>query len=167
MQETAGCSLFGCNEQPTLTLSGRTDLPWTAHVRAGGKAAAEWTQSVHLVDEQPLDPRMIAQQGRFLVGGIQRAYETLNMWYDRQLRVVERQAISMLSINFPKIPQREMTDTGWPALGWTIRIPAERKLELRNRLSRIGISHDSMYPDLTNIPWRTERAGRAWLGKRS
>lgn len=155
------------NNQPRATLSGRADLPWTTFVRAGGKAAAEWTQSVQLVDETPLDPRMVAQQGRFLVGGIQRAYADLNMWYDKQLRVVERQAVSMLPILFPKVPQRDMPATSWPALGWTLRIPAGWKMDLRDRLHSVGISHDSMYPDLTNIPWRTERAARAWLGSRN
>ena len=110
---------------------------------------------------------MIAQQGRFLVGGIQRAYANLNMWFDQQLRVVERQAISMLSIDFPKVPRARMSTTHWPALGWTIRIPAEWKMEIRTRLNDLGITHDSMYPDLTNIPWRAERASRDWLANRT
>lgn len=156
--------VLSLNNQSTLSLAGKNDLPWTDYVRSKGKAAGEWTQSVRLVDEQPLDPRMIAQQGRFLVGGIQRAYADLNIWYDQQLRVVERQAISMLSVNFPKVTQSRMGATSWPAIGWTVRVPAEWKNELRQRLSARGIRHDSMYPDLTNIRWRAEHAGRGWLG---
>lgn len=155
------------NNQPNVSLSKRTDLPWTEHLLPNGKVAIEWTQSVRLVDEQPLDPRMIAQQGRFLVGGIQQAFETMNLWYDKQLRTVERQAISMLSINFPLWPQSRMQKTRWPALAWTVRIPSTWKMELRSRLREVGITHDSMYPDLTNIQWRAERAGRTWLGERA
>jgi hypothetical protein len=152
------------NDQPDVSLVERLDLPWAEHLGQDGRVAKEWTQSVRLVDEPPLDPRMIAQQGRFLVGGIQQATETMNLWYDNQLRITERQAISMLSINFPKVSQREMKTTRWPALAWTIRIPAKWKMELRSRLQEVGITYDSMYPDLTNIQWRAERAGRTWLG---
>jgi hypothetical protein len=155
------------NNQPNVSLAGRTDLPWAEHLLADGKVATEWTQSVRLVDEQPLDPRMIAQQGRFLVGGIQQAFATMNLWYDKQLRTVERQSISMLSINFPLLPQARMSTTLWPALAWTIRIPSSWKMELRSRLRDVGITHDSMYPDLTNIQWRAERAGRTWLSERT
>lgn len=148
------------NDQPDLVLRGTDELPWTTYVRPGGQAAAEWTQSVRLVDEQPLDPRMVAQQGRFLVGGVQRAYANLNMWHTHQLRVSERQKISMLCVGFFSSPQSSMQDTKWPALGWTIRIPSSWKAELRERLAANGITHDSMYPDLGSIAWRAERAAR-------
>jgi hypothetical protein len=112
------------NYQTNIELSGLTDLPWTKHVPPGGQPASDWTQAVQLVVEKPLDPRMIAQQGRFLVGGLQRAYENLNMWHIDQLRI-ERQKISMRSIGFFTNSQLRMPRTKWPALGWTIRIPAE------------------------------------------
>jgi len=155
------------NDQTNIELSGLTDLPWTKHVRPGGQAASDWTQAVQLVDEKPLDPRMIAQQGRFLVGGLQRAYMNLNMWHIDQLRVSERQKISMLSIGFFKKPQSSMPRTKWPALGWTIRIPAGWKSELRERLKSENISHDSMYPELSSIEWRAQRAARDFLSSGS
>jgi hypothetical protein len=153
------------NGQPDLALRGTDELPWTGYVRPGGQAAAEWTQSVRLIDEQPLDPRMVAQQGRFLVGGVQRAYANLNMWHTRQLRVSERQKISMLCIGFFSSPQSSMRNTQWPALGWTIRIPSAWKADLRGRLATEGITHDSMYPDLASIEWRAQRAARNSLSK--
>lgn len=149
------------NKQAELKLSGRADLPWTRYVRGGGQAASEWTQAVQLVNEQPLDPRMVAQQGRFLVGGVQRAYANLNMWHTNQLRVSERQKISMFCIGFFYRPDPRISR--WPALGWTIRVPAAWKSELRDRLRGVNITHDSVYPDLASIQWRAERAARDFL----
>ena len=148
------------NDQPVLKLAESDDLPWTQYVLGGGKAASKWTQSVRLVDERPLDPRMRAQEGRFLVGGVQRAYANLNIWHTKQLRVVERQKISMLCIGFLSASPGSSPDTKWPALGWTVRIPAKWKPELRARLAMINISHESMYPDLGSIEWRSQRAAR-------
>ncbi|WP_406326655.1 hypothetical protein [Streptomyces sp. NBC_00203] len=38
------------------------------------RAKGEWTQQVAVVAQAPLDPRMQAQRGRFLVGGLNRRY---------------------------------------------------------------------------------------------
>ena len=152
------------NGQRSVRLGESADLPWASFVRPGGQAASVWTQSVRLVDERPLDPRMIAQEGRFLVGGVQRAYANLNIWFRKnQLRVVERQKISMLCIGFFGQPMSYMPNTNWPALGWTIRIPRAWKAELRARLKLVNISHESMYPDLSTIEWRSQRAARDLL----
>ncbi|CAN5284534.1 hypothetical protein BH11ACT5_BH11ACT5_10130 [soil metagenome] len=151
------------NDQRKIQLSGSDELPWTQYVRPGGMAASDWTQSVRLVDERPLDPRMIAQEGRFLVGGVQRAYANLNIWHEHQLRVAERQKISMFCIGFFGMPQSSMPGSAWPALGWTIRVPAGWKSELRTRLKALNITHESMYPDLTSIEWRSQRAAREML----
>lgn len=151
------------NQQKPIELRDSAELPWAEYVIAGGKAASAWTQAVRPVDERPLDPRMIAQEGRFLVGGVQRAYENLNMWHKHQLRVAERQKISMFCIGFFRVTQRQMPTTKWPALGWTVRIPAAWKPELRERLRNLNISHESMYPDLASIEWRAQRAARDYL----
>jgi hypothetical protein len=157
--------IIALNERPDkpskMKLSASEKLPWKRHVRNAAHSDAEWTQSVQLVDEEPLDPRMIAQRGRFLVGGVQRAYADLNIWFeDKQLRVVERQKISMLCMAFPKGSFRT-SGTGWPAIGWTVRIPRAWKSELRTRLAAdFNIDRNSTYPDLGNIQWHAEIAAR-------
>lgn len=154
-------------EPKGLVLSGIDHLPWANHVRSATTSASGWTQSLRVVEEQSLDPRMIAQRGRFLVGGLNRAYANLNMWHERrQLRIAERTAISMFCIDFPKTDFDDMQSrrTAWPALGWTVRIPAKWKLEIRQKLRSVGITHESMYPDLSSIQWRAEVAGRSHLG---
>ena len=148
-----------------MKFGGQSELPWQQHVRGGSMAASEWTQSVYLVDEEPLDPRMVAQRGRFLVGGVQRAYANLNQWFeDKQLRVVERQKISMLCMTFPKRDQAAASKK-WPSLGWTLRIPAAWKPELRRRLGTVGIDHESTYPDMASVAWRAELAVRTSLAR--
>lgn len=118
-----------------MMLSANNELPWTKHVRNPTQSASEWTQSVQLVDEEPLDPRMVAQRGRFLVGGVQRAYPNLNMWFEKkQLSVIERQKISMLCMFFP-LRGYLSASTNWPAIGWSIRIPSAWKPEIRRRLN--------------------------------
>lgn len=152
-----------------MTLSNTSELPWTEYQRGKMTSSSEWTQTVRVIEERPLDPRMIAQRGRFLVGGLTKAYANLNMWHGAdQLRVSERTAISMLCINFPKVALSVMNSRSsrWPAIAWTVRIPSEWKSVLRKKLDEIGINHDSIYPDLNNIQWRAEQAARLFLNRK-
>lgn len=141
-----------------MRLSGEEDLPWAAYVRGQKQASSEWTTAVRVIDERPLDPRMVAQRGRFLVGGVQRAYAGLTLQHGGvSLTAAELQAVSMLTIGFlQRVPRR----TKWPALGWTIRIPASEKPRLRELLSSRGISHTTMYPDLASAAWQSYEAAR-------
>lgn len=141
-----------------MRLSVEEDLPWAKYVRGQKQASSEWTTAVKVIDERPLDPRMVAQRGRFLVGGLQRAYSGLTLQHDGEaLTAAELQAVSMLTIGFLKrVPQQ----TQWPALGWTIRIPASEKPRLRELLSSRGISHETMYPDLSSAAWQSFEAAR-------
>jgi hypothetical protein len=130
-------------------------LPWLGQAR-GGQAASEWTDRVALVDEAPLDPRMRAQAGKFLVGGLNRRYGGRAMHVrgpkPEALSAAEFPDVTTLSINF--VHQRRAGRSGsWPATGWTLRIRPEWKPELRARLERLDdtISADTMYPPLVEV----------------
>jgi hypothetical protein len=137
------------------------DLPWAKYAMGTTRARAAWTQSVKVVEGRPLDPRMLAQNGVFLVGGMQRKYGNLNVRHDgRYLNAEELQAISTLTIGFRKIGG---TASGhqWPAYGWTLRIDKAWKPELRRRLDdKYRIRHETMYPAFESLQWRAESAVR-------
>lgn len=130
-------------------------LPWAGSAR-GGQSASAWTDRVALVDEAPLDPRMWAQAGKFLVGGLNRRYGGRAMHVrgvrPEQVAADDFPEVTTLSINF--IQQRRAWRNGsWPATGWTLRVEPDWKPELRMRLSKIDdpISADTMYPPLVEV----------------
>src|SRR5699024_10627242 len=134
---------------------GKSPLPWVDAVRGVQQAHGEWSNEVRLVDEEPLDPRMRAQAGKFLVGGLHRAYRGLNMpGVDKDVRP----KISNLAINFNPPFGNGQISKEWRATGWSVRIYAEWKSELRNKLAGLqgthgieNISEDSMYPPIGQI----------------
>lgn len=138
-----------------LELSATRDLYWARMARGPLQAAGEWTNEVRLVDEEPLDPRMRAQAGKFLVGGVHRAYGGLTMsGVDKEART----DITNFAINFAANTGPKKIHSSWPASGWTIRIPAKWKVEFRNRLTRLNetteiekIALDWMYPPVSEI----------------
>ena len=155
-------------EEP-LRLSGRASgaggadtrrLPWADAVRGTRQAHDGWSVDVRLVDEEPLDSRMRAQAGKFLVGGVHRSYPGLNM---PNVTSVERPDISCLAINFAPSTGRIQISKSWPATGWSVRVHASWKPALRERLAGLSqsrgienIEHDSMYPPIGQI----ERLGK-------
>lgn len=79
------------------------DLPWAGYVRGRKNADSRWTRAVNVIEGGALDPRMIAQNGVFLVGGLRRDYGENGLTFEgRRLNVEELQAVSMLNIGFPK-----------------------------------------------------------------
>lgn len=113
-----------------------------------------------MVDEQPLDPRMRAQAGKFLVGGVHSAYSGLNM---PGISAAQRPDISSLAINFKPSQGPTKLSQAWGASGWSVRVHASWKPELRDRLSRLkdeqgieNITFDAMYPPVDEI----ERLGK-------
>ncbi|MCS6548415.1 FRG domain-containing protein [Curtobacterium flaccumfaciens pv. flaccumfaciens] len=141
-----------------MKLSGQADLPWAKFTRGTNQASSEWTTAVKLIDDRPLDPRMLAQRGRFLVGGLQRAYSEWTVKHDGvALNAKELQAVSTLTIGFLKQNNQK---SNWPALGWTMRIPAAEKPRLREMLGSREISHETMYPDLASTAWQSYEAAR-------
>ncbi|UPW15028.1 FRG domain-containing protein [Gordonia amicalis] len=143
-------------------------LPWARQLRGKRQSTEKWSIQVRLVSESPLDPRMRAQAGKFLVGGVHRHYSGLRMAYPQGYRVedvtnVERPDISSLAINFAPGTGNERLSQAWRASGWTVRIHAAWKAELRDRLSKLktdcgieDITFDSIYPPVVEI----ERLGK-------
>ena len=71
--DAADGRLFIIDVHPSdpLLLDKTQMLPWTNAVW-GSRSTGEWSSSVALVDAAPLDARMRAQRGKFLVGGLNR-----------------------------------------------------------------------------------------------
>ena len=135
-------------------------LPWSDVVRGRKQSKENWSVTVRLVDEQPLDPRMRAQAGKFLVGGVHSAYGGLNM---PGITAAQRPDISSLAINFKPNTGPNKVAGSWGASGWSVRVHASWKPELRDRLSRLKKDHgieditfDAMYPPVDEI----ERLGK-------
>lgn len=135
-------------------------LPWADLARGSEYASSPWTQTVALVDPNDLDPRMVAQAGVFLVGGLNRRYGGRDMRARTEInsRVdpVPKQFyadVTTLGINF--LTRAGTRNTCWPATGWTVRIPAAWKPRLRDLLEdeNDSIRRDTMYPPLDEV-WR-------------
>ncbi|MCW2783259.1 MAG: hypothetical protein JWR35_3708 [Marmoricola sp.] len=137
-------------------------LPWTPSTINGRHARSDWTEEVSLLAPLPIDPRMGAQESRFLVGGLIRASADRNIHFQGHNNFLDRYElpqITTLSVAFHKGPTK-LSITPWHALGWTIRIPAQWKPKLRERLEGIHITRDSMYPPFATVQWGSAQAGR-------
>lgn len=136
-------------------------LPWASSSHKGG-ARSDWTEEVSLLAPLPIDPRMGAQESRFLIGGLIRANPDRNIQYGGKNNFLDRKElpqISTLSVAFLK-QAVNLATTPWHALGWSIRIPAAWKPKLRERLADINITRDSMYPPFATVQWESAQAGR-------
>lgn len=123
------------------------ELPWRGGARGTEMADSDWTSKVFLVDAGGLDPRMSAQRGLFVVGGCNRSYPNRNLsWNRRYLSSDELLQVSSLSIGFPK-DLRSQKKRAWPAVAWTVKIPAPGKPRIRSLLAQAGVDRDSLYPD--------------------
>ncbi|QKS17892.1 FRG domain-containing protein [Curtobacterium sp. Csp2] len=125
-------------------------LPW-AHFRASEvNGDSRWTNKVAAVEHDALDPRMRAQNGTFLAGGLFRSYPGLGFPTEGEPVPVDmRSDVSNLALKF--LTQRqERTGHGWGGAAWVIRIPAEWKRGLLQRLrEELQISEDTIYPAFT------------------
>lgn len=122
-------------------------LPWADAAR-GQRATDVWTQTLALIDADPLDPRMRAQRGKFLVGGVNRRSAGRNMG---RVRADEFALVSVVGVNFLK-QLREGHNECWPATGWNLTIPAAWKAHLRGRLAAdYDIRPDTMYPPVSEV----------------
>lgn len=136
------------------------ELPWADSVRGRRQSKDKWSVQVRLVDEEPLDPRMRAQAGKFLVGGVHRSYGGLNM---KGVSRAQRPDITCLAINFAPSTGNTKLSESWGASGWSVRIHSEWKEALRGKLAKLDRDHgienitlDSMYPPIGQI----ERLGK-------
>lgn len=133
----------------TLPIAGpeAAPLPWSEWRRGKKQSTKQWTNRIYALSDVSLDPRMRAQRGVFLVGGLPRSYggQTPYRLEERNLRADEVQQVTNLAIAFPARGARKWATTA-DAVGWSVRIPASWKQPLRARLERIGIRQDAMYP---------------------
>lgn len=131
-------------------------LPWAQFVRGAKQASNEWTNQVWLIDHLSLDPRMHAQNGVFLVGGLARKYEGVR-YRDRRPGAVGyisadvHADICTYSINWLESVTR-VPNSRWGASGWVVRVDRTWKRELRHRLKEEkGIWCDSIYPPFDEV----------------
>jgi FRG domain len=132
-----------------LLRSAGTDLPWHDMARGATRARDRWTQTLALINADPLDPRMRAQRGKFLVGGLNRRSAGRNI---QGVTKDDFADVSSLGVHFLK-QLRTRANACWPATGWTIRIPSVWKAHLRRRLSEESepVTPDSMYPPIGEV----------------
>ncbi|MCS6568087.1 FRG domain-containing protein [Curtobacterium flaccumfaciens pv. flaccumfaciens] len=124
------------------------ELPWS-HFKAGEKNSdAAWTNTVTVAEHGSLDPRMRAQNGTFLVGGLFRSYGGMAMYNSAgNIDSSVRTDVTTLAIQFMK--RRESSyGVEWGAGGWVVRVEAAWKRELVGRLRDLPepISEDTIYP---------------------
>ncbi|MCZ4276480.1 FRG domain-containing protein [Rhodococcoides yunnanense] len=134
--------------QADLKISSSNQLPWHGVVRGTKRVNGDWSTVVRVVNEAPLDPRMRAQAGKFLVGGVFRTWAGMAM---PGVPKDDRTRITSMAIQFPKNKTKKPA-ARWSATGWTVRIHASWKRDLRRMLAeKAGISHDTMYPPVTEV----------------
>ncbi|WP_330346705.1 FRG domain-containing protein (plasmid) [Streptomyces europaeiscabiei] len=138
-------------ETDTIDLTDQHQLEWADAARGEQYAKSSWTGRVAVIDPQDLDPRMRAQQGCFLVGGLIASYSRRQMQFRGHVLAADDLAeITTLSIRFP---QRNAPGKAWSATAWTVRIPARWKRPLSDllRSEKDPITKDTMYPPLAEV----------------
>jgi hypothetical protein len=131
-------------------------LPWAGAARGTTQSTGQWSATVDIVNAASLDSRMRAQRGKFLVGGLNRRQPGRMMWIRRPRNIAAEDypEITSLGINFLR-QRRPLSgrNARWPATGWTVRIEAVWKPDLRERLRNLSesIRPDTMYPPVTEV----------------
>lgn len=125
-------------------------LPWPV-TTTRQNASATWTNAIYLVDAGSLDPRMRAQKGKFIVGGLARAYRGYTVYsaaLRRALTAEEVLSVTSLGIGFRKTTHSQGTiGCGVDAYAWSLRVPGDLKPEIRHELTKLGIHRDSLFPE--------------------
>ena len=130
-----------------LDLGAKPALPWGGAAIGVRDSRGAWSSSVFRAAREHLDPRMSAQGGSFLVGGLNRAYSDRNITYrKRALSANELIDLSSLPIGF-RSSLKPNRGQPWPAYSWTMKIPAVLKPLVRKELADAGIDGESIYPD--------------------
>ncbi len=140
-------------------------LPWASMAKGRTRSYGDWAAQVAPVLHKSMDPRMHAQEGRFLVGGLSRIFGGQKTYGNVPNR--HRVDVSNLNLNFihNRAPHANLC---WGGTAWTVVIKAEWKMDLLERLRKEkGIAVDTMYPPLAEVArlarFRIEQAmdGRA------
>lgn len=141
-------------------LSSGEEVPWAPFVENRlNTPRATWSTKVWHLDTDPLDSRMRAQQGTFLVGGLasnsgdnQQHWRRSDVGRGGPLSITDYRKVSTLSINFPADSDTPSANPSWSASGWSLEIPAAWKAELRTWLrEEHGIDEDSIYPPVDEV----------------
>jgi hypothetical protein len=124
-------------------------VPWA------GIKLSSWTNKVLLLNAPPSNPRMAAQDGAFLVGGLARNYAgQQRLAKDKRGNwcYVPAEQIHEISEVFVKFPQqitpkqvRQWNENETYAVSW--RIPSGCKSKILRALKHVGIVDRSMYPN--------------------
>lgn len=156
--------LHGDQDIDSVDLQKAGPLPWASVALGKKNAKASWTRRVALADPASLDPRMLAQRGVFLVGGLNKRYAGDSWTYGKKaLSAAEIADVSTIRVNFVK--NRVPTpNESYAATGWTIRVPSAWKRPLVKRLATVDqpITEDSMYPPVTELKRMAARLLRSW-----
>lgn len=143
------------NETPTtnaldrqgarLALDARQGLPWPS-VNTQRNAPGEWTNSLYYVDAGRLDPRMSAQKGLFIVGGLPRSYARFPL---PSISAASLPYVMSVGMGFRGSRRRQRKINEYAtAYAWSIRVPAGSKRDIRARLKREHLIHqDSLFPE--------------------
>jgi len=127
-------------------------LPWANATRGTQQSIGSWSATVDLVDEDPLDPRMRAQNGKFLAGGLTRRYAGRRLTIkDVDVPPSDYPEITTLGIHFG--PKGARRNNSWPATGWSVLVEAAWKTSLLDKLQGYedSIRPDTMYPPLSEV----------------
>ena len=133
---------------------GGKDLPWSGAARGDTRSSSWWTSTVAAVPVSDLDPRMRAQRGTFLAGGLNKRYEGRSMMIGRKgISAEEFPDVTSLGVNFIGQFREEASSGFWGARGWNLRVEAAWKPALRGYLANMPepITADTMYPPLTEV----------------
>jgi len=133
----------------------RADDPNLQMVPWAGITLSHWTNKVLLLDAPPSNPRIAAQDGAFLVGGLARNYagqqqmmkDKYGHW--RYAPSEQLHEISEIFVKFPQEITNRRVDRWNPAetYGITWRIPASLKSYFVRALRLMGVGERTMYPD--------------------
>lgn len=128
-----------------LALDGQESLPWPI-VKTSKYGPGEWTNSLYYVDAGRLDPRMSAQRGLFIVGGLPKSYAHFPL---PPIPAADLSSVMSVGLGF-RASLRHITKINQyaSAYAWSIRVPADSKPSIRNRLkNEHQIHHDSLFPE--------------------
>ncbi|TFB85599.1 FRG domain-containing protein [Cryobacterium algoricola] len=148
------------DELPAPEAAG-TRLPWTDWI---GRTSdrRNWSTKVWHLPMTPLDARMRAQQGTFLVGGLYSSggdypvywkKKSSDVGHGKTLAASDFRRVCTLTINFPAVGLRPRNASSWSAYGWSLRINRKWKSKLRERLAHLPqpITYDSVYPPIDEV----------------
>jgi len=131
--------------------SGSLWPPWAGMSHGSRSSKHACTDTLSFIGGQPHDPRMRAQPGKFLVGGlnVRTAGRGLRSSF-AECTLLEYQDVASVGVNFLR-ERRSKQHKSYPAIGWTVEIDSSWKPKLRELLDSRDIRADTMYPPLREV----------------